>query len=846
MNNPFKNLFNRHGSADIAEDIDAVEFESMNLVKFDHWMSQAGKTVAVPPGFQLDLEERLRLKAGRRADRFAYRQRNRRFAWAAAALTLVTVFFVLVLPLLQRGTERDPLPTAPMVDSDEQTPELIEATVPASLDKALIAFLGSVAQAESSTGDIFSGTELTLTAPYPETPAEAPVYEMLAQPITSAEQAKTLAAALGIDGEVYLSDTDGGGNMYYVTDGLQQVTFIESATRFTYDAHFGVMETTSPDPLPLAERAAIARAFLDETGLLDFDVKVDETLSVDDRVVLTPILDGRPLYENDVYNPRIEVSVNGAGEVTTLRYNMNKRQPLGEYPLRSAQEAWNIFLADPDDQRVRYTITDLYMAVRDLEPAWRAATPLGERVDVYAYLDVYRSAEPGGDPWVTAGGLTLQGDLAGLLAADDRPYAMSELNDEQRAQIDAGLINEKQAMAWPHFFHIWGESYEEANGARVMQVEGWEVSPVPDLSLTGSLSAVNGEILFIDDAGRWWTVLDLPTDVPLDTAIQVRGTQTDVGSDTLRWQLIQVLRQETPTGGSMGVGGGGGGGGGMGFSPDPDAPPDPTPTPEPMPYEVGDPVEELVGTLYVSRIVQSDGNTVTFATLTAPLPDDPQSYRSYQLLGEDLQALDGLHQLHLRVWGTYTQTEEGLPAIDLLRYEKAYPKETIQAWLGDRAVVDLGGRKVMLFTDTAGQQYVLFRSLTTPEEVPEDFFEGSRIILEGALTQETYAGLPVIREMGSRPAAGITDLDDYDIQAGEIYEQPAYNDPITDNKAGGINIGTAELAYFAYDLSHGGGGLPLDESPARFVQPVWQFSGTLRDGRLVEVLVQAVTDEYLH
>lgn len=836
MNNPFKDLFHRNRAAHPADEIDAGEFEAMSLAKLDHWMSQAGEAVAVPLGFQVDLEERLRLKAGRRAGRFVNRQRNRRFAWAAAALALVAVFIVLLLPLFQRDNGEDLSPTAPMAEAEDQIPTLTEVTEPAPIEKALLALLGSVAQAQSGAGDIFSGTELTLTAAFPEAPEQVPVYEMLAQPITSAEQAKTLAAALGVDGEVYISDSEGGGNMYYVTDGLQQVTFIESATRFTYAAYFGGGGATSPDPLPLAERAAVAGAFLDGTGLLDFDVQVDETLSMDDRVVFSPILDGLPLYENDAYNPRIEISVNGAGEVTSLRYDMHKRQSLGEYPLRSAQEAWNIFLADPDDQRVRYTVTDPYMAVRDLEPAWRTATPLGEQVDVYAYLGVYQNAEPGGDPWVTAGGLTLQGDLAGLLAAYENP---PELNAEQRAQIDAGLLSEKHALGWNRFFHIWGESYEEANGAPVMQVEGWEVSPVPDLSLTGSLSGVNGEILFIDDAGRQWTVLDLPADVPLDTAIQVRALQTGVQSDTLRWQLIQVLRQETP------MGGGGGGGGGMGFSPDPNATPEPTPTPEPMPYEVGDSVEELVGILNVYRIVDSDGNTETFASLTAPLPDDPQSYRSYQLLGEDLQALDDLRQLHLRVWGTYTQTEDGLPAIDLQRSEKAYPEETIQAWMGDQVVVELGGRKVMLFTDTAGQQYVLFRSLTTPEEYLEDFFEGARIILEGALTQETYEGLPVIREMGSRPAAGITDLDDYDIRAGEVYEQPAYNDAITDNMAGGINIGTAELAYFAYDLSHGGGGLPLSESPARFVQPVWRFSGTLADGRLVDILVQAVTDDYL-
>lgn len=835
MMNPIKDLFHRNQSAQPADEIDAGELEAMGLARLDHWMTQAGEAVTVPPGFQVDLEERLRLKAGRRAGRYVDRQRSQRFAWAAAGLALAAVFIVLLLPLFQRGKGGNLSSTAPMNEVENQNPTLTEVTEPAPIEKALLALLGSVAQAQSGAGDIFSGTELTLTAASPEAPEQAPVYEMVAQPITSAEQAKELALALGVDGEVYLSDSEGGGNIYYVTDGLQQVTFIESAIRFTYDAYFGVVEMTNPDPLPLAERAAIAEAFLDETGLLDVDYQVNETLSVDDRVILTPILDGLPLYENDAYTPRIEVSVNGAGEVTSLRYDLHKRQPLGEYPLRSAHEAWNIFLADPDDQRVRYTITDPYMAVRDLEPAWRAATPLGEQVDVYASLGVYPSAEPGGDPWVTAGGLTLQGDLTDLLAAYKNP---SELSAEQLAQIEAGLISEKQAMGWTRFFHIWGESYEDENGAPMMRVAGWEISPVPDLSLTGSLSGVNGEILFIDDAGRQWTVLDLPADVPLDTAIQVRALQTGVQSDTLRWQLIQVLRQDAPTGGSMG-----GGGGGMGFSSDPDAAPEPTPTPEPMPYEMGDPVEELVGTLSVRRIVRNDGSKYILDYLTAPLPDDPEAYRYYQLVGEGLEDLETLNNLHLRVWGTYTQVENNQPAIQLDPFEKAYPEETIQAWLGHEDVVELGGRKVLKFTDVNGAQYIIDSSLFVDPQILYEMYNGQRIIIEGVLEQEPYEGLPIIQEIGSRLAVGLTDLNGYEIYAGKVYDEP--ESQTLSNVDSSILIDSVELVYFAFDLNHGGGGAPLSESPARFIQPVWRFSGTLADGRLVDILVQAVMDDYL-
>jgi hypothetical protein len=263
-----------------------------------------------------------------------------------------------------------------------------------------------------------------------------------------------------------------------------------------------------------------------------------------------------------------------------------------------------------------------------------------------------------------------------------------------------------------------------------------------------------------------------------------------------------------------------------------------------MPYDVGDPVEALVGYVSVRRIVRNDGSKYILAYLSAPLPDDSEAYRNYQLLGEDLEGLENLNLLHARVWGTYTQDENGQPAIQLERFEKAYPEETIQAWLGHQDVVELGGREVLRLTDVSGAQYVLDSSFYVDPQTLYEIYNGQRIITEGVLKQETYEGLPIIREMGSGLAMGIEDLSEYEINAGKVYDEPEISD-LTDVDSA-ILIDSVDLVYFAYDLSHGGGGLPMSESPARFIQPVWRFSGTLADGRLVDILVQAITDDYLH
>lgn len=834
MNNPFKRQPMNDLNAPLEENLSADELKALNLTALDGWLTQASQAVAVPEGFQNSLQTKL-LKANPiTSPERPTRRSAPRMAWIAAGLALVAVIVALVVPALRPTS--DPGTTPAAVASDQtKTPET--PTEQAPLEKLLLSFLSDSAQAQSGQEGIFGQAELTLNATFPAGPNEAPVYEQSIEEVMSPEQAKALAASLGIEGNVYTTSSEGGGSLYHVTDGIQEIWFIDTTTHFTFLADFGSGVTSSANPLPLTERAAAAETFLKARGLLDFDYQVNETLSQDNRVIFTRLLSDLPLRETDAYNPYIEVTLDGQGAVVSVFYRLNQMNSLGNYPLRSAQEAWNLVLGDPNDKRVKYSVTLPEMSVRNRQPAWERTYPIGQQVELYSYLSVLQPTEPGGEPWVTVSGFTLQGDLTGLLDAYENP---PDLTAEQKEKIAAGIISEKQAAGWVRFFHIWGQTSQDENGAHYLQVEGWEISPMPDMSFAGVFREINGEIQFISEDNQQWTIADLPADLPLETWVRVRGVLSETQSNTFIWSLIQVevMNELVATGG-------GGGGGTLEFSPDPDATPEPTPTPLPMPYQEGQQVNDLVGAVSVYRLVKSDGSKVTTAYLWAPVPNDPQDFRYYQLMGENLQELDSLNQLHIRVWGTYT-TDKGEPAIELQRFEKAYPEETIRAWLGHQEVIELGGRPVLQFTDINGQQYILAKSLNMPEELIEDPFDGTQCIIEGVIAQETYEGLPMITEFSGQIAVGASDLSNYTIKSGLVYEETEQPDLLSNQTANSINIDTVELVYYAYDLSHGGGGLPLDESPARFVQPVWRFSGTLSDGRLVEVLVQAVTDEYLH
>ena len=402
-----------------------------------------------------------------------------------------------------------------------------------------------------------------------------------------------------------------------------------------------------------------------------------------------------------------------------------------------------------------------------------------------------------------------------------------ELTAEQLDKISAGIISEKQAIGWNRFFHIWGQTRQDENGAGYLTVEGWEVSPMPDETLFGEFRTVNQQIVFVDEDNQQWEIPDLPDNTPVDTWVIVRGVRDNAQTNLFIWNIIQVEPVETATPqGSGGGGGGGGGGGPLEFSPEVGATPEPTPEPLSMPYAVGEQIDGLVGTLTMQRIVKSDGRKVTEAYLGGYLPDDPERYQTYQLLDEDLSALESLNLLHLRVWGTFTQTEDGSAAIQLEKAEKAYPEEEVQAWLGHQQLIELGGRTVLQFTDSInGQQYILSRSLTMPVEYLSDPFNGAQCIIEGVLSQDTYEGMPMIVEFTGSIAVGTTDLSGYTVQSNQIYDQPEMPTTFTEQVTNNINIDSVELVYFAYDLTQGGGGLAISESPVRFVQPVWRFSG---------------------
>jgi len=226
-----------------------------------NFLVQAGEAVEVPAGFQARLENQLlqHAAASQKKANEGYRLFGRPVSslgmMLAGAVTM-TLILLLALPLLlpvlsHRLNPPAATPTSQVVavNSTSPKPNPTRAVVasPSALSptravqapgvQPLLTFFGSSAQAQPEAGGNFwQGSVNSQPEFNPPVPKTVTIYEQIAGPSITPALAKAQAARLGIQGQVYQSPSEAGGVMYHVTDGLQEVWFMQDAAHFSYVA----------------------------------------------------------------------------------------------------------------------------------------------------------------------------------------------------------------------------------------------------------------------------------------------------------------------------------------------------------------------------------------------------------------------------------------------------------------------------------------------------------------------------------------------------------------------------------------------------------------------------------
>lgn len=750
---------------------------------------------------------------------------GRTLLWAGMALALVLGFSWAMRNLLPQPPAAATVPAvvgngaetaAPIAASQEPLPA--EESVPETA-------AAEVAAANEYTSDYLPGVTLVLNASFPASPGEVSLYTPAENPVPlTPAAAQEAAAQLGIQGPVYAEDGDDRPDTtYIVTDGKSRVTYYNSLDRFYYVADYAEILSVPLTALPLDQRTAAAEAFLSEHGLLDFAYQVEQSPYSPEVVRFIPLQDELPIRYSVFSSPTIEVQVGASGQVRGVFYTRVRLQDQGSFPVISAEEAWQKVTSAPEGPGVEsYNL--------DLNPPpvqnWLRSYPEGELVDLYGYPEILQPAETGQPPFVTFNHLTVSGNL-----------------DAFTSQATLST-----------FMHVWGKIQPEAGGRQVLQLEGWETSPLPDQFISGKIER-EGEIAFLqkqvdprqqntppqstEDANRRLLLPDLPADAPIGEAVLVRGVVLTNPDPTLEWSLIQT-----------GPGGGGGGGGGGNFMevnldgvPDESAfEPTPTPLPAAPALQVGGSVEGIEGTLQVNIFNQTDGSQRQEIMLFVfPTDAYPQLLFTYLDPGANpagLEGIEALHGLKVRVWGQIADVKAEYTRIAVDRYEEAMPGVRIQAWLGAYETATIEGQEVLLFSAKDGQQYVLSSSIDNHYDATAGL-PGADIIIEGIVDPaRQFGGYPVIEERGARMAEGLTDLSGYEITSDDP--------PVIPEKAaqpsGKAIIDRIELVYYTYSLDPG---VPDQDVTPVYLQPIWRFSGRYENDLALEIFVQALPDQYL-
>jgi hypothetical protein len=698
--------------------------------------------------------------------------------------------------------------------------------------------------------------ELVLEAELPEEPDEAPVYYVTAEPVPSTpEEALSWAERFGLSEPKVYRDPRDPDVLTVIGSGEERLVMRWAPFGEVYYSSGGPAgwpQGPEPPSFEAAKEAAVA--FLRDHGLLPEAYRVEEPdYGTPPDVEPPPIRYLRVVPEIDGYpveglGSEMSITVGPDGQVLHASLRQMAFERTDVYPLKSAGEAFEELRTG--DHKGPFRLSINWQFPTETEPVTRY-TPeapeyaVGDEVTVRGHVQLLQ--EVGGD------------DIRATLSVSDGLFelsgsALAEMTDVGYAEVGVrGTIEEKLG----------------SRGWR-LAVERWEKAPPRQVDhFLVAVESVGETVIVETEDGTRYRLLDPPADLhqgqPL--AVYAEIVPAEGGElPGLRWSGIEsppatheyavssesvsvevavekeVIEAAPPPGEGHLEGGG--------VSDEVAAlRVEPGSEPPQSPYKVGDEVE-IEG--MISAVIYTDGTyRKVEASLMAGL--GPVYEWHYQLSGspELLEELAQHHRLHLRVKG-HIVAEGEYPqgqTLEVESFEKIWPDERLQGYLGTISIETLESREVAIFTDEeTGQRYVPFDSLT-PHFTRDQYqwsHQHKHIYLEGVeRPDQTFASLPVIEVAGTRAGSRVdaaTSADQLLLEHPQVIDERT----MPERMKGKAIIDLVELGYYAPPGALGE--RPGAEVQPEFslVQPVWVFHGHSEDGRATfHAYVQAVADDYL-
>jgi hypothetical protein len=685
----------------------------------------------------------------------------------------------------------------------------------------------------SSSVSVFPNVTFSFGSNLPTSPDRLTVYQQQLTEAVTPDNARQVAAQWGINGGIYAIPSEGmDDTILEAMDGSRSMRFLNFPNQFIYEVGY-----VSPDygsalmdngPLPpFDEQVRIATNFLEPFGILDLPYRTMPLETERGMVAFVPLLDGYPLVQEigvDRSNIGwVDVKVNTPGQVTLVEYSHHEFLPMGEYPILSAQQAWDRFSNDVDLLNTRYAV--LSPERPNTYQAWVQSYQPGQKVDLYGWVNTYQPVDTTMPPLVMLNNLPVVGAPSGMIPSN--PYDV-------------------------RFIHAWGEIQGSTTDGITLNLSDWEDSSLIEEYITGTLQTQEGSLQLVTP-DRILTLVNPPTNISTGLQVGIQGVILEGVPPTINWKFIETGEIPFTYGASNSCGGGGGGGGstpdadfgGGGFASfNLDHQTTPIATQVADPYQPGDEINAFPGTVSITRHLYLGGKSSDEVYLYPEPPRELATGWGYSLIGENLSGIEQYQNLPIRVWGQVDHLENGMIYLKVDRFEPVYPGVQIQAWDGTEQIVSLEGQDVVLFTTTTGESYVVNSSLDWGAEGNVIGYLGDLIELEGFVKpDQQFGAYPILKDLaGSYPGDGV--VDSAQISIWDHTQDPSSNPGAV--LQGNVTIDTIELAYDAINLDRCQASAAQDPNmaPWLYVQPMWIFNGHFDDGRRLIVQVQALPDEY--
>ena len=213
------------------------------------------------------------------------------------------------------------------------------------------------------------------------------------------------------------------------------------------------------------------------------------------------------------------------------------------------------------------------------------------------------------------------------------------------------------------------------------------------------------------------------------------------------------------------------------------------------------------------------------------------------LTGENLEPLQAYQSRPVDIWGTI-ELKDGQLVLNVDRYEIPFPDLQFKILRGRQQRVTLEGQSAILFNAEDGTSYV---QMAPDGTIDMGILgnEGDELLMETlAVPDETLGGYPALRvfsaSMATNPKDGLPM--ELTVTADQIntYDEPVVTtDPYTPPA---LIIEKIELMYYITNPHWQAGELSGGQP---YIQPAWRFFGHYENGDEFELIVQALTLEYL-